>query len=323
MRKKKKHPIKYLKYKGCFGASLHFRRERPDEIIFGECLGVFDESIYEEMSNAFNKAMNNSELVLDMRKIKIIYICGGILLKAFFDEYFIRNQKKPKIRGPRERKMRAVFNHLNIGNYHDVKHLRFKDIECWQVLSWDHIESKELHLGKLLTEVIIPKGWKGKRALSENSSNIATSVSEAFYNCKEHAYTGEKEFTEFKRWYLGVGDYPESNSFSFIIYDKGIGIKARLMARPDGWLDKASDWYKSDAEMIELATKGKRRASEGRGKGLKFAIEELKKNDGDVDIYSGHGYFSSDNGHNGKNRKTYLQGTLVSFSFPIDYIEEI
>jgi hypothetical protein len=257
-----------------------------------------------------------------MREIKVVNISGGLLLKAFFEEYHIKHQKKPHIRGPRDVKMRAVFNHLKIGNYQDVKHRHFKDIDCWQVLSWDDSESEKLHIGKLLNEEIIPRGWKGKHTLSENSSAIATSVSEAFYNCKEHAYTGEREFSKFKRWYLGVGDYPESNSFSFIIYDKGIGIKERLKAEPDGWLDIASDWLKSDSEMIKLATKGKRKASAGRGKGLNYAINELTKNNGEVDIYSGYGYFSSDNEQGGKDRKPYLQGTLVSFSFPVKYTEE-
>jgi hypothetical protein len=321
MKKKKKHPVKYLKYKGCFGNPVNFRTERPEEIVFGEYLGVHDESAFGKMTDSFNEALENPDKVLDMRKIKVINISGGLLLKAFFDEYHIKHRKKPSVRGPADIKMRAVFNHLKIGSYQDVRHHHYKDIDCWQVLSWDDSESKDLHIGKLLNEQIIPKGWKGKHALSENSSTIATSVSEAFYNCKEHAYTGDKKTSEFKRWYLGVGDYPESNSFSFIIYDKGVGIKARLMAEPDGWLDKASDWLKSDSEMIALATKGIRKASAGRGKGLNFAITELTKNNGEVDIYSGYGYFSSDSEHSGETRKPYLQGTLVSFSFPVEYTE--
>jgi len=322
VKKKKKHPIKYLKYKGCFGNPINFRVQRPEEIVFETYLCIHNEVVFEKMTDAFNTALEYPEQVLDMRQIKGINISGGLLLKAFFDEYYLKHHKKPQVRGPRDKKMRAVFNHLKVGvNYQDVKHLHYNDVDCWQILSWDHSESEELHIGKLLTEVIIPKCWKGRHTLSENSSSVATSVSEAFYNCKEHAYTGEKEFSKFKRWYLGVGDYPESNSFSFIIYDKGIGIKARLTAKPDGWLDKANDLFKSDSEMIELATKGKRGASEGRGEGLKFAINELAKNNGEVEIYSGHGYFSNYSEQSKKNRKPYLEGTLVSFSLPVKYKE--
>jgi len=141
------------------------------------------------------------------------------------------------------------------------------------------------------------------------------------YSLGKFFHTGGKEFSYFKRWYLGVGDYPNSNSFSFNIYDKGVGIKERLKAKPDGWLDKASDWLKSDSEMIELATKGKRGATEGRGKGLKFAIEQLTKNNGEIDIYSEHGYFSTNDRKSGIDRPPRLEGTLVSFSFPVEYIE--
>lgn len=319
-KRKNKKFNKYKQYRGCFGKPRNQRQERPEEIVFGEALCVFDERIFEQMTNDFNKALKNPDMILDMRQIKKIYICGGLLLKAFFEEYKLKHNKNPEVRGPRNEKIRAVFNHLKVGDYRDVKH-HFPDIDCWQIKSWDHLESDKLHLPKLLQEEIIPKGWKGSHSLSESSSNVATSVSEAFYNCKEHAYTGEREQSNFKRWYLGVGDYPNSKRFSFLIYDKGIGIKARLMSESDWVIDKASDFMKSDLEMIELATKGIRRATEGRGKGLNFAINELTKNNGEVDIYSGYGHYTSNKKEKGKNRKPYLQGTLVEFSFPIEYKE--
>jgi len=322
VKKKKKHPVKYWKYRGCFGGSRSKRKRKPKDVVFETHLDVYNVAAFEKMINCFDEAMENPERVLDMRKVKGISIWGGLLLKAFCDEYELKHQKKPQKRGPQDKKMRAVLNHLEIGNYQDIKKLHFPDIECWRILSWDDHSSTDLQFGKLLSEDIIPSCWKGMHTLSEGSANIATSISEAFYNCKEHAYTGEKEFYYFKRWYLGVGDYPNSNSFSFNIYDKGIGIKARLKAKPDGWLDKASDWLKTDSEMIELATKGKRGASEGRGQGLKFAIEELRKNNGEVDIYSDRGYFSTNDEDSGVDRKPCLQGTLVSFSFPVEYTEE-
>jgi len=319
VRKKKKHPIKYLKFKGCFGSPLNWRKKRPEEIEFPEIFGVYNEVVFTKMTESFDDALNNPDKTLDMRQVKRISIDGGLLLKAFYEEYYIKHQKNPHIRGPKEPKMRAVFNHLGIGHYQDVKKIHFADVECWQILSWDHSDSN-IHLGKFLSEEVFPKAWGGKHKLSEKSEVIATSVAEAFYNCAEHAYTGKKENSLFKRWYLGLGDYPNSNSFSFNIYDKGIGIKARLQANPDGWLDKASDWLKSDSEMIKLATKGKRGASEGRGEGLKFAVNEITKNSGEIAIYSEYGYFSSSDMH-GVERTTRLEGTLVSFSFPIEYTE--
>jgi len=321
LRKKKKHPYKYyLRYKGRFGNPKNWRVGESKNIEFPENFGVYNEAVFEKMTASFNEALANPDKVLDMRQVKRMSIDGGLLLKAFYDEYEIKHQKKPLIRGPREPRMRAAFNRLGTGHYQDVKKLHFADVDCWQIMSWDHSNS-DVHLGKYLAEEVFPKTWKGRHKLSEKSEVIATTVAEAFYNCEEHAYTGEKELSLFKRWYLGIGDYPNSNSFYFNIYDKGIGIKARLKTNPDGWFDKTFDWSKSDGEMIELATKGKRGASEGRGEGLKFAVNEITKNNGEIAIYSGRGYYSS-NDKRGVNRSTPLEGTLVSFSFPIEYKEE-
>jgi len=322
-RRKKKHPIKYLKYKGCFGNPRHLRCESPEEIDFGTYLSVFNEPVFEKMRNDMEDALENPDKILDMSKINRIDICGGLVLKAFFDEYKSRHNKKPRIKAPQIIKTRVIFNYLKIKNYMDVKNIHEKDVDCWQILSWDESESKEIHFPKLIREQVIPKGWRGKHSLSEDSSDVAGHISEAFYNCIEHAYTGKKESEKFKRWYFGVGDYMESKRYTFLVYDKGIGIKTRLMDNSDGWLTKASDWTKSDYEMIELATKGMRGASEGRGKGLSSAINELQKNDGEIDIISGYGYFSTDKERGGKNRKPYLQGTLVAFSFPVKYSEDV
>jgi hypothetical protein len=211
---------------------------------------------------------------------------------------------------------------LGIKNYQDVKKEHYPDIECWQIRSWDHTHG-DIEFAKLLHTEIIPECWKGSHAISEHSSNIAMSVAEALLNCKEHAYTGTKQDSPFKRWYLGVGEYPDTKMFSFNIYDKGVGIKARLKENPTVWFKGLIDTNRSDSSMIELATKGKRVATiDGRGQGLKSAIELLTKNKGKIDIYSDCGYFSSYDESGGKDRNPSLEGTLVSFSFPVEYSKD-
>ena len=75
--------------------------------------------------------------------------------------------------------------------------------------------------------------------------------------------------------------------------------------------------------MIKRATEGKRVAvDDGRGQGLKSAIELLKKNNGQIDIYSDHGYFSSYDEKSGTNKNVRLEGTFVSFSFPVEYSKD-
>jgi hypothetical protein len=157
--------------------------------------------------------------------------------------------------------------------------------------------------------------------MSPDSANIAASVGEALNNWKEHAYTGTKETVAFKRWYLGVGEYPDTNRFSFCVYDKGVGIKTRMKENPKIWINKLTDFKRSDSDMIVLATQGRSGAEvkDGRGEGLKTAIELLASNDGRLDIYSDCGYFSTHNKKTGTDRQTRLEGTMVEFSFPIHY----
>jgi hypothetical protein len=322
--KKTEHPYRYIKFRGCFGASLRGSTSLQAQAILGDQVGIYDEFVFESMTQALDDVMRKPELILDMRAVKSITIRGALLLKAFFDEYLLIHGERPKIRGPKERKMRAVLNYLEIGRYQDVKKLHYADIDCWQILSWDHSQ-ENIQFAKLLHDEIIPQCWKGSHAITEYSAGIAMSVAEALLNCKEHAYTGDKEVSVFKKWYLGVGEYPNTGKFSFCIYDKGVGISSRLKAKPEGWLDNITDVARSDSDMIKLATRGRSGAggnTDGRGQGLKTAVEVLASNNGGLDIYSGHGFFSTHDENGGKDRRPKLDGTMVAFSFPVEYTKD-
>ena len=322
IKKKKPHPYRYVQFRGCFGHSLRYKRDDREEIDLGRAIGIYEEGIYKQVADSFNAVLDNPDIVLNMRKVNMITINGGLLLRAFFDEFCLKYNEKPHIKGPKNQKARAVLKYLKIKNYQDVKVENHSDIMCWQVLSWDYTHT-DIEFGKLLDTEIIPKCWKGDHSISQHSSNIATSVAETLLNCKEHAYTGEKSRSDFKKWYLGVGEYPDTRRFSFCIYDKGVGIKARLQSNPAAWHEDLFDKGRSDSAMIELATKGKRVITEdGRGQGLKSAIELLEKNDGKIDIFSDKGFFSTYHKEAGRDRISRLEGTMVSFSFPIEYSKD-
>jgi hypothetical protein len=321
---KKKHPYKYLIYKGRFGRQgpkSEESSEEPDDIIFNEGLCVYDDDDFGIMSDCMNRSMQNPDLILDMRDVSAITIRGALILKAFFNEFSVVHNRKPKVYSPRSPKMRAVMNYLGISHYKDVERLHYKDIECWQIKSWDFSEG-DVDFTKMLHEEIIPKCWPKDHSISEHSATIASSVTEALLNCKEHAYSGVKKSSPFKRWYLGAGEYPRTGKFAICIYDKGIGIISSLKENPSGWFDGVTDTFKDDSSMIALATRGRTGSSEsagGRGQGLKSAIELLSSNSGDIDIYSDHGFFSNYNEANGKDRISSLEGTMVAFSFPLEY----
>jgi len=321
---KKKHPYKYLIYKGRFGSNGLKNGEipaKPDRVVFNKGLCIYDDGDFEIMSDCMNRSLQNPDLVLDMREVAAITIRGALILKAFFNEFLVLHKRRPKVYSPRSSKVRAVMNYIGISHYKDVERLHYKDIECWQIKSWDFTQG-DIDFSKMLHEEIIPKCWPRDHSISEHSASIATSVTEALLNCKEHAYSGKKESSPFKSWYLGAGEYPRTGKFAICIYDKGVGIRTSLEDNPLGWFNDVKDKFKSDSSMIELATKGRTGSSEsagGRGQGLKSAIELLSSNGGNIDIYSDRGFFSNYDEASGKDRRSRLEGTLVAFSFPLEY----
>ena len=142
-------------------------------------------------------------------------------------------------------------------------------------------------------------------------------IKEAMANSIEHAYTDnykERGKTKGKWWVCGHYDKINS-SIELVFYDYGIGIresiKRNLGKDADRVLkDKAKDFFRSDADLIELAIKSKLTKYENykehdRGKGFKRFKEfaKVSGNDCEMTIVSDRGkykYF-----YDGKEKKGY------------------
>jgi hypothetical protein len=199
MRKRRvTHPYKYWKIKGRFGCQARTKKPRPYQVVLNKYLCIYLDKDFEHMNDCLNTVLKNPDFELDMRNVAGITIRGALILKAFFDEFETLHNKRPKLRGPRDEKMRTVLNYLKIGRYTDVRKRHYKDIDCWQIFDWDHTQI-DIHFSKLLHDEIIPKCWPNNHAITEHSANIATSVAEALLNCKEHAYTGTKELSKIQK----------------------------------------------------------------------------------------------------------------------------
>jgi hypothetical protein len=129
-RKKKYHPQRYLKFKGCFG-SVHSLKLRLRYERLSESLDVYDAENFGVMMNALNRVMDDPDLILDFRRVKSITVAAALILKAFVDEYIVKHDKKVRLHGPRDLKTRAILNYLNIAHYTDAERRHYKDIECW------------------------------------------------------------------------------------------------------------------------------------------------------------------------------------------------
>ena len=273
----KKHiPTKWRKYKGRFG---QYQKDlRPTEkkpINFPKKISITDDNICLKVFEAFQKSKRAPQRILDFREVEIITLRGGLALKAFFDEFNSLYGRKPDIRGPLNKKGKAIFKFLKLKNY-NINCKDYKDLICWQIYEFTENDQKKTNLPELLFTEIIPKNWETHQN-NIISKNIVTSVSEALYNCQEHAYKGDFENRKFQNWYLGVGEYPDTNNFSFCIYDKGQGIKKSMKRNSSKW-DSLTENMNKDFNYIDFAVKGlKMKASYNRGQGLKTAVSQISK----------------------------------------------
>lgn len=337
---KKNHPVKYLRYKGCFGHGPFEGIGSPIELVkMKDALALSKEVYAEPALTRLQRVMDNPDAVLDMREVKQITLRFGLILKAFYDEFMVTHTRVPSIYPPKAAKVKAILNHLGVASYPGIHVEDYPDIVCWQIVDWELLDyglpnrtknslNRDIKPAELLYNEIIPKCWSGKRTMANDSRAIASSISEVLFNCEEHAYTGVKEDSKFRKWYLGVGEYPDTKRFSFCIYDKGVGIRDRMQQNPQKWFDRITDLKASESSMIKLATQGRSGANNsnsyegsGRGQGLKSAIEQLDVNAGQMSIFSGKGVFESEKPNLEKDRKSKLEGTMIAFSFPINYSE--
>lgn len=271
-----------------------------------------------ELNFALQKAMENSTIQLDFRNVQRITLQAGLSLKAFSDAYILRYHMKPLFRSPRLEKIKAVFCYLEIREYHLNCHTHYKDLDCWHITSFD--KSKDEDIPKLLSEEIIPK-CLAERNEQENA-RIATAISETLFNCREHAYN---EDSPFQKWYLGYGRYPHSDMYHFCVCDKGMGFRGSIQLR---FKEK---FLLDDSNIIKEAANGRtgvrEGAEQGRGLGLKVAIQNLRNVGGMMLILSGKGLYMAGLSETGGSletaypqRRTSLEGSLIDFSIPTSYI---
>jgi len=313
-RKNRKYWNKYHPKEGNIGRYVSRLIRMP------ETIDVLQDEIGDTFVTALDQAMQDPSIGLDFRHVQTVSLRAGLLLKAFSDEYMQRYQLKPIFRCPYSEKTKAVFRYLEIRNYSVKKGRHYADLDCWHITSFDR--SKDEDVPKLLTEVIIPKCLE-ERNEKENAP-IATAISEALFNCKEHAYNDNSLF---QKWYLGYGRYPHAKSFHFCVCDKGIGFRASMQL---GFTQKLTF---DDSRIIQEAAKGrtgvKAGKKNGRGQGLQTAIENLAYVRGEMTIMSGKGIYTAGVDEQGNAldrsfppRKTSIVGSIIDFSIPTTYSRE-
>ena len=316
----KHHPTRYLRYKGCFGGRgcppkagkrIHF----PHECHIG------DDKVMKQLFACIEQSLSHSDAKVDFLHLKVVEIHCGVILKAYADEFRIMYpDKQLDVIKPEDKKSEAILRFLGVLPS-DGSHERYPDLKCWRIEGWGKDdENQRSDVMKSLAERFVPETWKSHEDSYDDSRNVATAVFEMYNNCNEHAYNGEFGNVVFRRWYVGVGEYPESNDFTICVYDKGQGFKRSM--RKNVREEKINVTKYPDSYYLQKATEGysgKDNATRtGRGKGIPETIEQISNVGGTMEIWSGRGIFSFQGKSQFWDRKTCLKGALVTFRLPIE-----
>lgn len=318
--KKKKTPAKHiptrnLVQKGRFGNNGYYDPDKKKKITFPESLNINDEQATKRLFSCINRSLENNRLRADFSKLTKVEIRCGIILRAYADEFRIKFGHAIDVIEPINKKARAILRYVHVLSPDD-SYLNYPDLKCWNILMSEDTDEEKPDIARILCEEFIPKCWANHDSANPVTQNIAEAVAEIYYNCSEHAYGNLKRDSKFKRWYIGAGEYPESNNFTFCVYDKGQGFK-QSMLKNRKWFYLARD--KKDSYYILKATEGYSRGNaDGRGLGIPSSINLIKEVNGAIDIISGKGHYSCSRTSQTNERNVYLKGSLVSFMIPIE-----
>lgn len=111
--------------------------------------------------------------------------------------------------------------------------------------------------------------------------------------------------------------YPNRNTVEIFIVDSGIGISKSL--------NRAFPNY-DEAKCLEECLKLGVTCGDGRGHGLYFISELIKRNNGHLTLLSGQSHLSLKNGQQNINKNANWDGTIVKCVFNLNYslpIEEL
>lgn len=315
-RAKKGHrPVRYLKYKGRFGSKGFVSKVELNYIEIPKCVSLSPDGNASELIKRLDTSLREPQRVIDFRKVDRITIRGGLVLRAYRDEFFSCHGSYPKIRAPKDKKMKTVLQFLGYEDY-GMNHLKYDDIDCWDIRSWDASDDfSETDIPRLIMEEVIPKCYKKGETFEGISADLASAIAEAINNSSEHAYEGRKKDNKFRKWYLSCGIYPNSKKIMFCVYDKGQGFKDS-MTQNAMW--GISNPFEADYKYIEKAAQGTSGTrEEGRGQGLKTAVAKLNKVNGTVEILSGKGLYSTDPTNHTRDRRTFIDGSVIAFFVPV------
>jgi anti-sigma regulatory factor (Ser/Thr protein kinase) len=153
--------------------------------------------------------------------------------------------------------------------------------------------------------------------LSEVPDRLRLAISEAYLNIKHHAYDGELHpFIKDRWWQYAVLDEKNGyKTFSFLIYDKGVGIPSRvkspaMMVKEELDCDKIERAFRTGFSSTNLS---------GRGWGSEDIIAPSgKKVEDHLLVMSNKGvvYFSgSETPKQKRDQKHSFSGTLLEWKF--------
>ena len=286
-------------------------------IDFPENIDLYNEDNAKKLLDIISDAEKNISTTniyqLNFNHTKKITLSGGISLKAFYDKLIFNGiEVRVKI-NEHNNKTRQILKHIGLRKNDPIKIIH-DDIICWEVRKW---EFKDREDSSAIQEIepIVKKLCGEKTILQQN---IITVLSEAIWNCFEHAYLDIPR-DDFQNTYLFSGKH--ENDIVFCVLDRGIGFRGSFKIYHPTILDV----FKSELQYIEAALEYGKSKADGfeRGSGLPELINDVKdKLNGYVSIYSKKAYYFQDTTNTGgRDRQSDIQGSLVQIIFSKDILD--
>lgn len=255
----------------------------------------------------------NKNLYLNFKDVELLYPDGVIYLLHQLDK--LKNKKNLLGRVSDSDIVKAMFTRLGVHNL--IKQTPYVGKNIKIVDRWEFLSGTSADLGedfeKIEEQISIILPDRKSRFILQNA------IAEAISNVINHAYD---ENTEYKKWFLFFCIDTEENRCLIVVSDLGktipttipIKLRDRLSINPSELFNG-----KKDSQLIEIATKWRRSATEEyhRGKGFNDIIQVESNVDGaKVLILSRKGAWSSVAGL--KDYRDAIEGTTVGWEIPLN-----
>lgn len=249
------------------------------------------------------------EIVLNAEDVSWIEPVGCVVLKAFIEQCYERGIRVSWIE-PKNTNLKRFLSYMHVSSSASVLPNLNSKSTCFPIV--------EVHEDSLMVTVeklkdVIKRGGVNNEDLLRAFDH---SLSEIIQNIFHHS--------EKNHGYVSVMTFPQKRIVQLAIIDNGIGIRRSLLKNP-----AFSQTLVSDESALAMAVQAKVTSNPiehptnhnhgNMGEGLFWAMEFMKRNQGQFYLHSGNGQLVYSNNETVYKAMGYWQGTIMCLQYNLDH----